>query len=126
MKCPHCSDVLITLEFDGFEIDRCFRCHGIWLDSGELEFLLGTETGNEYVKTMKTAVTSEKDKKCPICSAKMSKMTTCSQDILFDRCMGHGIWFDAGELEKILSENCADNSGMLVNMLQEMLSGNRS
>ena len=126
MKCPHCSDVLITLEFDRFEIDRCFKCQGIWLDSGELEFLLGTETGNEYVKTMKMAVTSEKDKKCPICSVKMAKMTIGFQDILFDRCRDHGIWFDRGELEKILSENSADNSGMLVNMLQEMLSGNRS
>jgi hypothetical protein len=126
MKCPHCSDVLITLEFDRFEIDRCFRCRGIWLDSGELEFLLGAETGNEYVKTIKTAVTSEKDKKCPVCSVKMAKMTTCSQDIIFDRCRDHGIWFDEGELEKILSENSTDNSGMLVNMLQEMLSGNRT
>lgn len=125
MRCPHCSDVLITLEFDGFEIDRCFRCRGIWLDSGELEFLLGAETGNRYLKTMKTAITSEKDKKCPICSVKMTKMTIGLKDIIFDRCGSHGIWFDRGELEKILSENSEDNSGMLVNMLQEMLSGDR-
>ncbi len=126
MRCPHCSDVLITLEFDGFEIDRCFRCQGIWLDSGELEFLLGAETGSEYVKTMETAVTGEKDKKCPVCSVKMLKMTTSHRDTIFDRCSNHGIWFDRGELEKILSENSSYNSGMLVNMLQEMLSGNRS
>jgi Zn-finger nucleic acid-binding protein len=126
MRCPYCSDVLITLEFERFEIDRCFRCRGIWLDSGELEFLLGAETGNDYVKMMKTAVSRERDKKCPICSVKMAKMTTGSGDVLFDRCSNHGIWFDAGELEKILSENSANNTGMLVNMLQEMLSGNRS
>jgi Zn-finger nucleic acid-binding protein len=126
MKCPDCSNVLITLEFDGFEIDRCFSCRGIWLDSGELEFLLGAETGNEYLKTMKTAVAGEKDKKCPICSLKMNKMTIGMKGIIFDRCGDHGIWFDAGELEKILSENLSDNSGMLANMLQEMLSGNRS
>ncbi|HEY9162409.1 MAG TPA: zf-TFIIB domain-containing protein [Desulfomonilia bacterium] len=126
MKCPCCSNVLITLEFEGFELDRCFECRGIWLDSGELEFLLGAETGNEYVKTMKTAVTSEKGKKCPICSVKMAKMTIGFKNIIFDRCSSHGIWFDRGELEKILNENSADNSGILVNMLQEMLSGDKS
>jgi Zn-finger nucleic acid-binding protein len=126
MKCPDCSSVLITLEFDGFEIDRCFKCHGIWLDSGELECLLGSETRNEYAKSMGMAVSNERGKKCPICSIRMAKMTIGQQGILLDRCRNHGIWLDAGELEKILKESSADKSGRLIYMLQEMLSGNRS
>ena len=126
MRCPDCSNVLITLEFGGFEIDRCFKCHGIWLDSGELECLLGSETGNEYLKSIKRTVSNERGKKCPICSVKMAKMTIGQHGILFDRCRDHGIWLDAGELEKILRESSADNTGKLINILQEMLSGNRS
>jgi Zn-finger nucleic acid-binding protein len=125
MKCPHCSNVLITLEFAGFEIDRCFKCHGIWLDSGELEYLLGPETGNEYMKSMKSAHSDERQKKCPICSVKMAQMVIGKQGILLDMCRDHGIWFDAGELEKILSESPQENSGRLIYLLQEMLSGDR-
>jgi uncharacterized protein len=125
MKCPHCSSVLITLEFAGFEIDRCFKCQGIWLDSGELECLLGPDTENEYMKSLKRAHSGERQKKCPICSSKMAKMTIGTKGILLDLCRDHGMWSDTGELEKILSESSQGNAGRLTYMLQEMLSGNR-
>lgn len=118
--------MLITLEFEGFEIDRCFKCDGVWLDSGELEGLIGPDAGNEYVKSMKGSACSEIHRKCPICSVKMSKMTIGAKGIVLDICRDHGIWFDSGELVKVLSESSDGGSGRLVNMLREMLSGDRS
>ena len=42
MKCPHCIDEeLIAIETEQVEVDYCTECKGIWLDSGELELLLG-------------------------------------------------------------------------------------
>lgn len=44
MQCPRCDGG--TLEESKFEevvIDRCNKCGGVWLDSGELEQLTKTE-----------------------------------------------------------------------------------
>lgn len=40
-SCPACdkSDLSAKL-IDGVEIDVCLRCHGIWLDAGELELII--------------------------------------------------------------------------------------
>lgn len=37
MHCPKCGMTLHTIEYKGIQIDRCFSCHGTWLDEGELE-----------------------------------------------------------------------------------------
>ncbi len=44
MKCPKCGFDLHTVAFKGVQIDRCFHCHGTWLDAGELETLAGKES----------------------------------------------------------------------------------
>jgi ribosomal protein L37AE/L43A len=39
MKCPKCGMDLQALKRGDVEIDTCFNCHGVFLDSGELERL---------------------------------------------------------------------------------------
>src|SRR4051812_42809817 len=41
MKCPKCGTDLQSILFRGMTTDRCFNCHGTWLDAGELEALAG-------------------------------------------------------------------------------------
>ncbi|HEX8069506.1 MAG TPA: zf-TFIIB domain-containing protein [Pyrinomonadaceae bacterium] len=38
-KCPRCGVALTEVEHAGVKIDRCPKCHGVWLDAGELEQL---------------------------------------------------------------------------------------
>jgi Zn-finger nucleic acid-binding protein len=38
-KCPRCATALTEVEHAGVKIDRCSKCHGVWLDAGELEQL---------------------------------------------------------------------------------------
>lgn len=45
MHCPKCGMELKTLTYREISIDRCFSCHGTWLDEGELERLTGKEPG---------------------------------------------------------------------------------
>jgi uncharacterized protein len=40
MKCPKCGMDLQPLKEGKVELDTCFNCHGVWLDSGELEQLI--------------------------------------------------------------------------------------
>jgi hypothetical protein len=40
IHCPKCRDLLETYTFQGFTLDRCQNCGGIWMDKGELEGML--------------------------------------------------------------------------------------
>ncbi len=54
MKCPKCGMDLHTLEKGRVEIDTCFNCHGVWLDSGELEQIVnsGGEQSGSVMKSV--------------------------------------------------------------------------
>ncbi len=54
--CPSCekTDLLAKL-IDGVEIDICPRCHGIWLDAGELELII-----TRYHRKQKLTAVSDK------------------------------------------------------------------
>jgi uncharacterized protein len=45
LQCPKCDGTLSMIAFENVEIDRCTKCQGVWLDSGELELLTGKEEG---------------------------------------------------------------------------------
>jgi uncharacterized protein len=44
MVCPRCGGEMRGHERNGVHIDQCRKCHGIFLDRGEFEQLLGRET----------------------------------------------------------------------------------
>jgi uncharacterized protein len=44
MKCPKCGAEMRTHQRNGVTIEQCRKCHGIFLDRGELEQLIGRET----------------------------------------------------------------------------------
>jgi len=37
LRCPKCPSELETYTFEGYILDRCRSCGGIWMDQGELE-----------------------------------------------------------------------------------------
>jgi Zn-finger nucleic acid-binding protein len=44
-RCPQCGVSLVEMRYKGIEIDKCSRCQGIWIESGELERMLPAEQG---------------------------------------------------------------------------------
>jgi hypothetical protein len=44
MTCPKCGGEMRTNTRNGVTIEQCRKCHGIFLDRGELEQLLGRES----------------------------------------------------------------------------------
>ncbi len=36
LGCPKCDGSLVESDFHGIKIDVCNKCHGVWLDAGEL------------------------------------------------------------------------------------------
>jgi Zn-finger nucleic acid-binding protein len=44
IHCPKCRGLLEAHTFQGFALDRCSSCGGIWMDKGELEGVLSKVT----------------------------------------------------------------------------------
>jgi len=109
MLCPKCVDEMLILELDGVEIDCCDECRGIWLDEGELELLADVEQESElpFIKALTDpeAVKAKGQRCCPVCSKNMLLVDIPLDPVVeIDRCpLNHGLWFDQGELEQIVS-----------------------
>ena len=125
MDCPVCKDEpMIVLELNEVEIDYCLNCKGIWLDAGELELLLGTNSKTEEFLSSFTLDTQTKEKKlkCPVCTKKMEKILTVgNKKVRFDKCKAnHGVWFDADELEDILKMATLGNDNRVLQLFRDM------
>ena len=47
-KCPRCGVALTEVEHEGLKVERCSKCHGVWLDAGELDQLTKREEGGWF------------------------------------------------------------------------------
>jgi Zn-finger nucleic acid-binding protein len=100
---------MIVVEYRQIEIDYCRKCSGIWFDKGELELLLKTNNlGNAGLPTLEDLAKETRShgrRKCPICAKKMKEVPLGEPTIHVDVCVqGDGIWFDGGELQKLLRQ----------------------
>ncbi|MFH1615420.1 MAG: zf-TFIIB domain-containing protein [Planctomycetota bacterium] len=123
MDCPVCQNAMIVLELEQIEVDFCIDCGGIWLDAGELELLLedADEAKNLLASFRKAPDTcGEILRRCPICLKKMQKILV-SDSLLIDKCRkNHGLWFDKGELEDVLTMGSLDSKHSIHRLLGRM------
>lgn len=129
MDCPVCKNAMVVLELRDVEIDHCFGCGGIWLDAGELEMLIDdVEKSAKLLDSFEIEKKStEKARKCPICSKKMDKVIAGKDkpQLLIDRCRKkHGLWFDSGELQDILKRAQLDSDSKIQMLLADMFAEN--
>lgn len=110
--CPKCDVPLFILRFQDVEVDFCDHCRGLWLDAGELESLL-TRTGAsaddpflEFQHQTGTLPAGMKDL-CPRCDELLCQISITRPGngvLTLEKCRhGHGLWFDADELSKLLA-----------------------
>ncbi len=124
--CPVCGTETAVLELHGTEIDYCFSCGGIWLDSGELEALIGDERKSlEILQSFKDVSPTNKEKKhpCPVCGKSMKKVSVpaSESEIIIDKCpKEHGIWFDKDELFRIVNSANAAGNDKVVEFLKDL------
>ena len=127
--CPACHEVdMFVLEFERIEVDYCYECQGVWLDSGELE-LIGERAGavrGELLKAVERRPERSSDsaprRRCPVCRARMTEVTTdTAPPIVVDRCPAeHGLWFDGGELSALVSAAGAGGDSSLSRFLSTL------
>ncbi len=116
MKCPRCRKPLVILELNKVEIDHCLECGGVWLDTGELELLIGSPIEICFEPAEKTG---KRRNRCSRCGQKMDRVSQGGLDgVVLDRCKrGHGLWFDSGELEVVLQH---ERSGVDNRILEQL------
>jgi Zn-finger nucleic acid-binding protein len=110
--CPKCDVPLFILHFKDIEVDFCHRCCGLWLDAGELEALLqrtGARADDPLLKFQQQNGMQPKGRPhlCPRCDAALHEIQAQHSGapmLTLDKCpRGHGLWFDADELQQLLS-----------------------
>ena len=124
--CPRCREPLVAFELDAVEIDRCVACGGTWLDAGELESIAeqaGVDPGPLSASVRASAQAGSRgDLKCPRCGRRM-ELITVGDDPGFelDRCRhGHGLWFDQGEMEKVIASFAGGEQGAVARFFADL------
>ncbi|MCX7824038.1 MAG: zf-TFIIB domain-containing protein [Verrucomicrobiae bacterium] len=127
--CPKCDVALLLARLRDVEVDVCHRCRGLWLDAGELESLMratGATPDDPLLRFLEQAGRAPRDRKylCPRCDRRLSEISIEQEgrSLVLERCpAGHGLWFDAGELERLLAMfPPASGAGRTVDFLHEL------
>lgn len=114
-QCPRCTADLVTVDFEGVEIETCPVCQGEWLDADELRAVVQRAEGrfdrqeiaalNQARTDLFSIVHTNADRMtCPKCPGQ--KLTAfnyaATSGIILDKCPRcGGIWLDHGELERV-------------------------
>jgi len=92
LQCPRCGGGLDAVR-DG--LAACLTCHGLWLSMSAIEVAFG-----KRVWPLGTNAWWKRELVCPMCGNEMDAIM--ANDVLVDRCTRHGVWFDPGELGRLM------------------------
>lgn len=111
-RCPRCQGELVICDHDQGRFTECSACGGIWLDATTFDTVLTQRDTEALTASIRTATTVKsaapventvKYLPCPSCGTLMNRRNFAGgSGIIVDSCKGHGYWFDAAELEKVL------------------------
>lgn len=108
--CPRCKVKLQSLQIDSVQIRECSRCGGFWSTGDAFENLCADREKQASVLGFAGSYKHENPDPptisyvpCPDCTQLMNRSNFArSSGIIIDMCKQHGVWFDAGELPKII------------------------
>src|SRR5688500_5308100 len=117
-ECPRCSVKLESLKIDSVLIRECDRCGGFWSRADTFEQICADkEKQASMLGFIGSYVHPNADPPqisyvpCPDCKQLMNRSNFArSSGVIIDMCKQHGVWFDAGELPRIIE--FIDNGGL--------------
>jgi Zn-finger nucleic acid-binding protein/uncharacterized membrane protein len=112
LQCPDCHVALERIEHESVQIHRCPSCSGVLVTHGDLKAAADDEsaprTDAERLDAALAASARVNEagdadtRRCPVCDRAMRRYVYAySSGVLVDGCDAHGLWLDAGELERI-------------------------
>jgi Zn-finger nucleic acid-binding protein len=110
-SCPQCRAILHAVAVGSVVLDECRSCGGLWVDAEsfrkicsereEQAVLLGFEKppGGDVGRPP----TQKAYRPCPECRRLMNRVNYAKvSGVVVDICKGHGVFFDRGELQRIV------------------------
>jgi Zn-finger nucleic acid-binding protein len=109
-NCPRCGIDLKDLKIDQILLSECERCSGVWSDAETFEKIcLDRDERSAALAFFGTRSQTSQNIRpvryvpCPECKQLMNRSNFArSSGVIVDLCKEHGVWFDAGELPKIV------------------------
>lgn len=109
--CPRCKQPLSECESKELRYVECQHCGGLWLDEALFE-RMAQDRDRRLAPAIRGTLPSPSSSvgmeqvrylPCPVCGEIMNRrnFAACS-GVILDWCRGHGWWFDASELERVL------------------------
>lgn len=98
-SCPTCRTPLTQAGYT----DRCKQCDGAWVHEDTLVGMLQERTSAlVFLPWQPRAQDTKAARLCAVCAAPMTPVSLA--DVALDRCVEHGVWFDALELSTLLAD----------------------
>jgi Zn-finger nucleic acid-binding protein len=106
--CPRCEKLMQIRDVGGFSVAGCPDCQGLFIPPETFEMM------QDASKRIIEGVARQGERQyeldyevvylnCPVCGKLMNRRNfAASSGVIIDVCGEHGIWFDKGEMEKIM------------------------
>ena len=108
-RCPECQAACRGFAAGSGRLFECTRCGGQFVEHGLLEDLLERRELHRVVVRALPARSNPLERpvhylKCPVCTTVMNRNNFGkTSGVVVDVCPRHGVWFDPGELPRILA-----------------------
>jgi Zn-finger nucleic acid-binding protein len=108
--CPDCREAMGTVRVGSVTLDECERCGGLWVDSGSFRRICAEREEQAVVLQLGTpspGMPSPAEPQgyvpCPECRRLMNRQNFARvSGVILDVCRAHGVWFNPGELQRIV------------------------
>jgi Zn-finger nucleic acid-binding protein len=106
--CPRCELAMRAKKIGDFSVLACEKCNGLFAPHETFEMMqensqrviFPTETTRKGPLEPEAQV---RYVRCPVCRTMMNRSNFAKiSGVIIDTCKGHGVWFDPGEIEKIM------------------------
>lgn len=107
--CPRCEVPMRGMSMGDFSVVQCAECSGVFVPHETFEMMQETRDAaifSTHGIARATVETEEVVKyvRCPVCLKMMNRTNFARiSGVIIDSCRDHGIWFDPGEVEKIMA-----------------------
>jgi Zn-finger nucleic acid-binding protein len=113
LACPRCGEILNQVTG---QVSMCAQCGGLWLGQPAIVSAFKDPTWPHGV-----GMWWRRELFCPVCAMGGIDHTMAAVvvgDLLLDRCIDHGLWFDRGELARLVGGSAAKELDMIKKVLE--------
>jgi Zn-finger nucleic acid-binding protein len=112
LSCPDCKSGMHQVSVGATDFLECNDCGSTWIDAdaftqmcvdrqlrGAVAAMVNPARGGEVARTTRVRYLP-----CPVCRKTMNRQNFGRRSgVIIDVCKGHGVWFEHGELQRVMS-----------------------